>query len=214
MPPLEWRELGLVDYEPTLHAMREYTDQRDADSPDQLWLLQHPRVFTQGQAGKPEHLLATGDIPVVAADRGGQVTYHGPGQWVVYLLIDLKRRGLGVRNLVDLIEQGVVELLAEEGIPSAARPEAPGVYVGDDKIASLGLRVRRGCSYHGLSLNVDMDLEPFQRINPCGYAGLQVTSVARCLGLAPDMDALGRRLLQILSRRLEGAAKPATAAVR
>jgi lipoyl(octanoyl) transferase len=211
MPPLQWRELGLVDYEPTLRAMREYTDRRDADSPDQLWLLQHPRVFTQGQAGKAEHVLAPGDIPVIAVDRGGQVTYHGPGQWVVYLLLDLKRRGLGVRNLVDLIEQGIVELLAEVGIASAPRAEAPGVYVGADKIASLGLRVRRGCSYHGLSLNVDMDLEPFKRINPCGYAGLEVTSVARCLGRSPDMDALGQRLLQILSRRLEAPPRPGIA---
>ena len=198
------RELGVVDYEPTLRAMREFTDGRDADTPDELWLLQHPGVFTQGQAGKAEHILAAGDIPVIQVDRGGQVTYHGPGQWVIYLLVDLRRRGLGVRDLVDLIEQSIVEFLAGYGIEAAPDPEAPGVYVSGDKIASLGLRVRRGCSYHGLSLNVDMDLEPFQRINPCGHAGLQVTSMAELL---PDrtleVDAIGRQLLQIVAQRLE-----------
>ena len=197
------RELGLAEYQPVLDAMRELTETRDADTPDQLWLLQHPRVFTQGQAGKAEHVLAPGDIPVIQVDRGGQVTYHGPGQWVIYLMIDLKRRGLGVRDLVTLIEESIVELLAEYGIEAAPKPEAPGVYVDGDKIASLGLRVRRGCSYHGLSLNVDMDLEPFQRINPCGYEGLQVTSMAKLL---PDsdinMDKVGSRLLEILSDQL------------
>jgi lipoyl(octanoyl) transferase len=198
------RELGLADYQQVFDAMREFTDARDQDTPDELWLLQHPRVFTQGQAGKAEHVLAPGDIPVIQVDRGGQVTYHGPGQWVIYLLVDLKRRNLGVRALVTLIEESIVELLREYGIEAAARPDAPGVYVGGDKIASLGLRVRRGCSYHGLSLNVNMDLEPFQRINPCGYEGLQVTSMAR---LSPhselDMDAIGRRLLAILRDALE-----------
>jgi len=197
------RKLGLVDYSTTLQAMREYTDSRDSDSPDQLWLLQHPRVFTQGQAGKAEHLLAPGDIPVIQVDRGGQVTYHGPGQWVMYLLVDLRRRQMGVRALVDLIEQSLQALLLELGIHAQARPDAPGVYVGAQKIAALGLRVRRGCSYHGLALNVDMDLEPFQRINPCGYEGLEVTSVARC---APsqtlDMDAIGERLLRVVERQL------------
>ena len=172
------RELGLVEYAPTLAAMKTFTDSRDPDTPDELWLLQHPAVFTQGQAGRAEHLLAPGDIPVVQVDRGGQVTYHGPGQSVIYLLVDLRRLGLGVRDLVNAIERAVLDLLSEYGIEAATRPAAPGVYVAGAKIASLGLRVRRGCSYHGLALNVDMDLEPFQRINPCGYQGLQVTSMA------------------------------------
>jgi lipoyl(octanoyl) transferase len=202
-PRLRLRELGQVDYAPTLQAMKDFTDGRDADTPDELWLLQHPRVFTQGQAGKAEHVLAPGDIPVIQVDRGGQVTYHGPGQWVVYLLVDIRRRKFGVRDLVDLIEQGIVQLLAEHGIEAAADPKAPGVYVAGQKLASLGLRVRRGCSYHGLALNVDMDLEPFTRINPCGYEGLQVTSMARLLPEAAlDMDAVGRRLLSILAERL------------
>ena len=204
MPVLEIRRLESADYTTTLDAMREYTDRRSGDSPDQLWLLQHPAVFTQGQAGKEEHLLAPGDIPVVQVDRGGQVTYHGPGQWVVYLLIDLRRRGMGVRALVSLIEQSIVSLLAEYGIAAAADPKAPGVYVDGRKIASLGLRVRRGCSYHGLSLNVDMDLEPFQRINPCGHAGLEVVSMATLLpGVTLDMNAIGERLLALLAEQLE-----------
>jgi len=201
--PIDIHRLGVADYVETLEAMRRYTDERDANSPDQLWLLQHPRVFTQGQAGKAEHVLAPGDIPVVQVDRGGQVTYHGPGQWVVYLLIDLKRRGMGVRALVSLIERAIVVLLREYGLESAADPGAPGVYVDGRKIAALGLRVRRGCSYHGLSLNVDMDLEPFQRINPCGYTGLEVVSLA---SLKPDADwdmaSVGDRLLAILSDEL------------
>jgi lipoyl(octanoyl) transferase len=198
------RELGLVEYLPTLEAMKDFTDSRGPDSPDELWLLQHPRVFTQGQAGKAEHVLAPGDIPVIQVDRGGQVTYHGPGQWVVYLLVDIRRHHMGVRDLVDLIERSIVQLLSEYGIAAASRADAPGVYVAGDKIASLGLRVRKGCSYHGLSLNVDMDLEPFQRINPCGYEGLQVTSMAKLLPDAElDMDAIGRRLLAILAERLE-----------
>ena len=197
------RNLGLAEYSPVLDAMRDLTDQRSADTPDELWLLQHPRVFTQGQAGKSEHVLAPGDIPVIQVDRGGQVTYHGPGQWVVYLMIDLKRPGLGVRALVTLIEEAIVQLLAEYGIASAPDPSAPGVYVQGNKIAALGLRVRRGRSYHGLSLNVDMDLEPFQRINPCGYEGLQVTSMAKLLPEGQvDMEAVGARLLHILEQRL------------
>jgi lipoyl(octanoyl) transferase len=205
-----------VAYRATFEAMKVLTDSRGPDAPDELWLLQHPRVFTQGQAGRAEHLLAPGDIPVVQVDRGGQVTYHGPGQWVLYLMVDIRRRGLGVRSLVDLIERGIVALLAEYGIQAAARPEAPGVYVGADKIASLGLRIRNGCSYHGLALNVDMDLEPFQRINPCGYAGLQVTSMARCLaGRGPDdppqarlpldQDAVGEDLLRVIAGELDAA---------
>ena len=198
------RELGLVDYAPTLRAMQDFTDTRTPDTPDELWLLQHPRVFTQGQAGKAEHVLAPGDIPVIQVDRGGQVTYHGPGQCVLYLLVDIRRHKLGVRDLVDLIEHSIVQLLSEYDIEAAAQPAAPGVYVAGEKIASLGLRVRRGCSYHGLSLNVDMDLEPFQRINPCGYEGLQVTSMASLLpDTALETSAVGRRLLAILSERLE-----------
>ena len=197
------RKLGLAEYQPVLDAMRELTDQRDPDTPDQLWLLQHPRVFTQGQAGKAEHVLAPGDIPVIQVDRGGQVTYHGPGQWVVYLMIDLRRNGLGVRSLVTLIEESIVRLLAEYGIAAAPEPKAPGVYVNGDKIASLGLRVRRGCSYHGLALNVDMDLEPFQRINPCGYEGLKVTSMAELQPNAEfQMELIGDRLLEILEAAL------------
>ena len=204
MPELLLRELGLVDYEPTLAAMQQFTDTRDADSPDELWLLQHPRVFTQGQAGKAEHVLAPGDIPVIQVDRGGQVTYHGPGQWVLYLMVDIRRRQLGVRDLVDLIEQSLVQLLAGYSINAATKPGAPGVYVAGDKVAALGLRVRRGCSYHGLSLNVDMDLEPFGRINPCGYEGLQVTSMARLLpDTRLDVDAVGRRLLATVAARLQ-----------
>ena len=201
---VQCKNLGLVDYAPVLASMRQFTDTRDENTADELWLLQHPRVFTQGQAGKAEHVLAPGDIPVIQVDRGGQVTYHGPGQSVIYLLVDIKRRGMGVRNLVSLIEDAIVQLLSEYQIDAAANPEAPGVYVGSEKIASLGLRVRRGCTYHGLSLNVDMDLEPFRRINPCGFAGLQVTSMAKCLATArPDIDEVGRRLQAILATALD-----------
>ena len=206
LPGILLRELGQVDYQPTLQAMQDFTDSRTPDTPDELWLLQHPRVFTQGQAGKAEHLLHPGDIPVIQVDRGGQVTYHGPGQWVLYLMVDLRRRHFGVRDLVNLIERSIVMLLAEYGIEARPWPEAPGVYVGGEKIASLGLRVRRGCSYHGLALNVDMDLEPFQRINPCGYAGLEVTSMARLLPAQTlDSGAIGRRLLAIVAGQLEAA---------
>jgi lipoyl(octanoyl) transferase len=204
-PELVLRELGLVDYQPTLEAMRHFTDTRNADSPDELWLLQHPPVFTQGQAGKAEHVLAPGDIPVIQVDRGGQVTYHGPGQWVLYLLVDMRRRQMGVRDLVTLIECAIVKLLAEYGISAAAKPAAPGVYVGEEKIAALGLRVRRGCSYHGLALNVDLDLEPFERINPCGYADLQVTSMAQLRPHAGlESDVIGKRLLGIVADSLQG----------
>lgn len=172
------RHLGLRDYSEVFAEQRAFTDARTAETPDELWFLQHPPVFTQGQAGKAEHLLMPGNIPVVQSDRGGQVTYHGPGQIVVYLLIDLQRRGYGIRTLVTRIEQALIATLATYGIGSSARPDAPGVYVQDAKIASLGLRVRRSCSYHGLALNVDMDLEPFSRINPCGYQGLRMTQLS------------------------------------
>tara|TARA_B110000503_G_scaffold52864_2_gene84891 strand:+ start:7989 stop:8612 length:624 start_codon:yes stop_codon:yes gene_type:complete len=202
-PELILRELGLVDYQSTLTAMRQLTDSRVADSPDELWLLQHPAVFTQGQAGKAEHLLAPGDIPIILADRGGQVTYHGPGQWVLYLMVDMRRRPMGVRDLVNLIERSVLQLLEEYAISAVLKLGAPGVYVADEKIASLGLRVRRGCSYHGLALNVDMDLEPFGRINPCGYEGLQVTSMAKQLpGVGLKLELIGQRLMDIAASML------------
>ncbi len=181
--------------------MRNFSAARDPDTPDELWLVEHPPVYTQGLKGKPEHLLRPGDIPVVATDRGGQVTYHGPGQLVVYCLIDLKRAELGIRKLVSSLENAVIELLAGYGVAAVARPEAPGVYVAGKKIASLGLRVRRGRSYHGLSLNVAMDLEPFSRINPCGYPGLGVTQL-RDLALVDDPDTVASPLLQSLGRRL------------
>ncbi|WP_036820959.1 lipoyl(octanoyl) transferase LipB, partial [Photobacterium sanctipauli] len=166
------RNLGRRDYEPTWQAMHEFTDQRSTDTLDEIWLVEHNPVFTQGQAGKAEHLLNTGDIPVVQSDRGGQVTYHGPGQLVAYILIDLRRDKLGVRDLVTHIENTVINTLSHFGIESNARPDAPGVYVDGQKICSLGLRIRRGCSFHGLALNINMDLAPFLRINPCGYAGM------------------------------------------
>lgn len=196
------RHLGLVDYLPTLEAMRRLTAERDEATPDEIWLLQHPQVFTQGQAGKPEHLLAPGDIPVVQVERGGQVTFHGPGQLVGYLMLDLRRLDLGVRELVTVMEQALVEVLAGYGVEAAPKADAPGVYVNGDKIASLGLRVRRGCSFHGLALNVDMDMTPFQRINPCGYAGLQMTQLRDLVALPPAFDEVARRLEQALRHRL------------
>ncbi|MFV0549050.1 MAG: lipoyl(octanoyl) transferase LipB [Limnobaculum xujianqingii] len=171
------RQLGVQPYLPVSQAMHTFTDRRENTTSDELWLVQHPRVFTQGQAGKAEHVLAAGDIPVIQSDRGGQVTYHGPGQQVMYIMIDLKRKKMGVRELVTALEQTVIRTLAHFDIQAKARPDAPGVYVNHDKICSLGLRIRRGCSLHGLALNIDMDLEPFTRINPCGYAGMQMTQV-------------------------------------
>ncbi len=187
--------------------MQQFTDQRDQQTPDELWLLEHPPVFTQGQAGKDEHLLATGDIPVIPVDRGGQVTYHGPGQLVGYLMIDLKRRKMGVRELVTAIEQAIVSLLAAYNIAASPRSDAPGVYLNTPgqpgaKIAQLGLRVRRGCSFHGLSLNVDMDMEPFQRINPCGHIGLEVTNMALQLENKPDIEQVSELLIDELVKQL------------
>ncbi|HZJ95608.1 MAG TPA: lipoyl(octanoyl) transferase LipB [Thiopseudomonas sp.] len=172
------RQLGCVAYEPTWHAMQNFTQTREATSADEIWLLEHPQIYTQGQAGKAEHILAAGDIPVVHVDRGGQVTYHGPGQLVAYILVDVRRRGQGVRDLVSSIENSLIDVLGRYNVTAQARPDAPGVYVANKKIASLGLRIRRGCSFHGLALNVDMDLQPFQRINPCGYAGMQMTQLS------------------------------------
>lgn len=179
------RELGLRDYLPVWREMQAFTEQRDEHSADEIWLLEHPPVFTLGLNGKPEHVLDAGNIPVVQCDRGGQVTYHGPGQIVVYLLLDLKRRKLGVKDLVKRIEQAIIELLGDYQIKGERRQGAPGIYVHGAKIAALGLRVRRGCCYHGLSLNMDMDLEPFTRINPCGYKELQTTQLTK---LAPVTD--------------------------
>lgn len=176
------RDLGRQPYEPVWRAMQRFTDARDDDTPDELWLVEHDPVFTQGQAGKAEHILAPGDIPVVPIDRGGQVTYHGPGQRVAYPLLDLRRLGLGVRALVCGIEQAAIDTLSAWDIAGVRRDGAPGVYVDDAKVMALGLRVRRGCSFHGLAFNVDMDLAPYQRINPCGFQGLAVTTVLDCGG--------------------------------
>jgi lipoyl(octanoyl) transferase len=194
------RRLGLAAYEPVWHAMQDFTDSRDETTGDELWLVQHPPVFTQGQAGKAEHLLAPGDIPVVQVDRGGQVTYHGPGQIVAYPLVDLKRLGLGVREFVHCIEESVIRVLARYGVAGKRIEGAPGIYVDGDKIASLGLRVRRGRTFHGLAFNIDMDLEPFGRINPCGYQGLRVIRLADLaeLEFAEVEDHLVREFVQQL----------------
>lgn len=209
-PPLEVsrpaaviRELGLAEYEATWRAMREFTARRDADTPDELWVLQHPPVYTLGIAGRAEHLPRIDNgIPVVKIDRGGQITYHGPGQIVIYLLLDMRRRGLTVRPLVRRMEQAVIDLLAGYGIAAQGRIAAPGVYVGEAKIAALGLRIRNGCCYHGLALNVDMDLSPFHAINPCGYPGLEVTQM-RDLGVGDTPELVGTRLTQHLLRVLQ-----------
>ncbi|MEW8373964.1 MAG: lipoyl(octanoyl) transferase LipB [Candidatus Thiodiazotropha sp.] len=186
------RQLGMQPYPDAWQAMQAYTDARSDRSPDQLWLLEHPPVFTLGQAGKREHLIDPGEIPVIETDRGGQVTYHGPGQLIAYLLLDLRRARLGVRTLVSHLEGAVIALLAEQGVAAAARRDAPGVYIDGSKVASLGLRVRRGCSFHGLSLNVNMDLSPFKRIDPCGYPGLRITQLAD-QHIDTDIAGLGRQ---------------------
>jgi len=195
------RHLGEVDYLTTWQKMQDFTDSRDKDTADELWFLQHPPVYTLGKNGKPEHILSAQDVPVVNADRGGQVTYHGPGQIVVYTLLDLNRLKIGVRELVTIIEQSIVDLLAGYDIESCARRDAPGVYVNNAKIAALGLRVRKGCSFHGLALNVDMDLEPFIRINPCGYEGLEVTQLKnfiKDIEIKDVVDGLQQQLLKNL----------------
>lgn len=197
-PVLGFRELGLTDYEPTWQAMKRFTDGRDRENADEVWLVQHPPVFTQGQSGKPEHLLLPGDIPVVQVDRGGQVTYHGPGQLVAYLLLDVRRLGFGVRELVTRIERSLIDLLASYGVDAAAKPDAPGVYVDGAKIASLGMRIRNGCSFHGLALNVDMDLDPFKRINPCGYAGLAMTQLREQAGPIEFAEVSARLRAQLV----------------
>ena len=202
-PARDWRvrHLGRQAYEPVWRAMQRFTDARGPDTEDELWIVEHDPVFTLGQAGKPEHVLAPGDIPVVNVDRGGQVTYHGPGQVVAYPLVDLRRLGLGVRDLVCRIEGAVIDVLAGYGIRGERKDGAPGIYVGGAKVMALGLRVRRGCSFHGLAFNIHMDLEPFQRINPCGYQGLEVTSMLE-LGGPGELAAVKPVLVEALSRRL------------
>lgn len=195
------RYLGRVEYEPTWRAMQTFTVERGADTQDEIWLLEHPPVFTLGMNGKAEHVLMPGNIPVVNIDRGGQVTYHGPGQLVVYPLLDLNRRKLGVRELVVALENAVIAVVARWGIEAAGNRNAPGVYVAGKKLASIGLRIKRGCSYHGLALNVAMDLEPFRRINPCGYAGLEVTQVSD-LGGPNDVDTVARAMGDALIEEL------------
>jgi lipoyl(octanoyl) transferase len=211
LPEIVWRQLGLTDYLPTWHAMQAFTTARNAASEDEIWLTQHPPVYTLGLAGKPEHLLrADTGIPLVKCDRGGQITYHGPGQLVAYLLLDIKRRNLGVRALVRKMESAVIDLLADYSIAARHRADAPGVYVQvpqdgqrghEAKIAALGLRVRNGCCYHGLALNIDMDLTPFAAINPCGYAGMAVTQL-RALGIPDTLQSVSEQLARHLARTL------------
>lgn len=197
------RRLGRAEYEPTWRAMQEFTARREAATKDELWLVEHPPVYTLGQGGKPEHLLRETGVPVVKVDRGGQITYHGPGQAVVYVLVDLARRGIRVRELVSRIEQAVIDLLAANGLRGERVPGAPGVYVDGAKIAALGLRVKNGCCYHGVALNADMELGPFSAINPCGYPGLKVTQL-RDLGVRLGWAAAGEQLMAHLARALEG----------
>ena len=209
--PALMRDLGRQPYEPVWRAMQRFTDARDDATPDEIWLVEHEPVFTLGQAGKPEHVLAAGDIPVLHVDRGGQVTYHGPGQLVAYPLLDLTRMKIGVRQYVCSIEQAIIDTLAEWNIGATRRDRAPGVYVGDAKIAALGIRVRRGCAFHGLAFNIAMDLEPFHRINPCGYQGLKVTSLLD-LGGPSGLDTVKPVLLDKLANQfglmLQAAAPP------
>ena len=199
--PLTIKYLGLVDFEPTWRAMQAFTAQRNADTSDELWLLQHPPLFTLGLAGKREHILSNSAIPIIPIDRGGQVTYHGPGQVIAYVLLDLKRRGYGVRELVQRMEQALIDLLSAYGIRAERRVNAPGVYVAARKIAALGLRIKQGRSYHGLALNVDMDLAPFLVINPCGYEGLEVTQL-RALGVDESLDRVAHKLAAQLEIQL------------
>lgn len=198
------KELGCLPFADVWQQMRDFTESRTAETPDELWLLEHPAVFTLGQAGKPEHILCASNIPIVKTDRGGQVTYHGQGQLVGYCLFDVKRLGIGVRELVECLEDCLVDALAHYGITARANREAHGVYIGAKKIASLGLRIRKGCSYHGFSLNVNMDLTPFSYINPCGYAGLQMTQMSEYITPTPTIYELGH----IISRQIEQKLKP------
>lgn len=209
MTPALLRDLGRQSYEPVWRAMQAFTDARDADTPDELWLVEHDPVFTLGQAGKPEHVLAPGDIPVLHVDRGGQVTYHGPGQLVLYPLLDLRRLKVGVKEYVCRIEQAIIDTLADWNIEAVRREGAPGVYVAGAKIAALGIRVRRGCSFHGLAFNIDMDLSPFSRINPCGYEGLQVTSMVD-LGGPSGLEAVKPALVEHIARQFGLTLEPAS----
>ncbi|MFZ8142817.1 lipoyl(octanoyl) transferase LipB [Alteromonas macleodii] len=195
------RQLGRQPYEPIFEAMKRFTDERDQNTQDEIWLVEHDAVFTQGQAGKAEHILMPGDIPIVQVDRGGQVTYHGPGQQVIYLMLNIKRRKLGVRHLVTAMEEAVVGLLEKYGVTAYPKPDAPGVYVDEKKVCSLGLRIRNGCSFHGLALNVNMDLSPFQRINPCGYAGMEMIDTARLNG-PTTLETAGNELTHLLLEAL------------
>lgn len=197
--PLIVRSLGRCDYQETWQCMMAFTDARQADTPDELWLLEHPPVFTQGLAGKAEHLLNPGDIPVIQTDRGGQVTYHGPGQLVAYFLFDLRRLNMGIRNMVRLLEQTIVAVLAEYGVTAAGRDDAPGVYVNNAKICSIGLRVRKGCTYHGIAFNIDMDLSPFLRINPCGFKQLQMVQLS-ALNPGVQISDAEQRLVEQVKR--------------
>lgn len=198
---IKLKYLGSSNYEPVWRAMQKFTDNRDAQTLDELWIVQHPAVFTQGQAGKAEHILNPGDIPIIQVDRGGQVTYHGPGQIVIYPLIDLKRHKIGIKSLVSGIEQALIQTLKHYGIQAQTRQKAPGVYVDNEKIASLGLRVRKGCTFHGLAFNICMDLEPFSRINPCGFAGLKVTQLSN-INSAVELAEVQERLVQQLCKTL------------
>ncbi len=208
--PVRVVDLGRRDYEPVWRAMQAFTDQRGEHTTDELWLVEHEPVFTQGQAGKAEHVLAPGHIPVVQVDRGGQVTYHGPGQIVAYPLFDLRRMGIGVKALVFRIEQALIDTLAHFGVTADRRDGAPGVYVGPAKVAALGLRVRRGCSFHGLAFNINMDLEPFARINPCGFQGLAVTQLLDCAGIA-DLAAVKPVLVAHIEQQFGLVQEPPTA---
>ena len=207
------RDLGRQPYVQVWQAMQKYTDERTELSPDELWFVEHDPVFTQGQAGKAEHLLMPGDIPVVQVDRGGQVTYHGPEQLVAYLLLDVRKLGFGVRELVSRIERSLIDLLASYGVSANAKPDAPGVYVNGAKIASLGLRIRNGRSFHGLALNVDMDLQPFQRINPCGYAGMAMTQLADQVAGPVTLSEVSGRLREQLVKHLDYAQQQSLANV-
>ncbi len=210
-PTLLVRHLGRADYEPVWRMMQQFTDQRGTDTVDEIWLVEHPPVFTQGLAGKAEHVLAAGDIPVIQVDRGGQVTYHGPGQIVAYPLIDLRRHGIGVKSLVNGIEQAIIDTVAQYGVTAQRKNKAPGVYVDGAKIASLGLKIRKGCSFHGLAFNIAMDLEPFQRINPCGFSGLEVIQLA---DLAPQVNfaTVEQQLINAFCQQLKFTAEHQNAA--
>lgn len=200
---LNVRFLGVQAYEEMWHKMQEFTNSRTAETADECWLLEHESVFTLGQAGKESHLLSVENIPVIRTDRGGQVTYHGPGQLMMYWLVDLKRKGLGVRDFVTVMENAIIELLSRYGVHAEIKQGAPGVYVNGDKIASLGLRVRKGCTYHGLALNVNADLEPFHQINPCGYPGLEMINMQTLLAKELIVEEVAQELLQIFKNKLQ-----------